>query len=174
MATEESKAKQYKLAGLYEEYYDKIARYVYTRIGDKTEAEDIASEVFMKALESLKNYREKGLPMQAWLFKIAHNLVVDYLRKAAKHKIVSIDTIELVSEVNPQVAIETKVEIERVRQAMSSLTEDQREVIRLRFFAELTSQEVGSVLNKTDGAVREMQRAGLQKLRQILGVNTPG
>jgi len=174
MTTEEIKAKQSRLAGLYEEYYDKLARYAFTRIGDKSAAEDIAGEVFLKALESLKNYREQGLPMQAWLFKIAHNLVVDYLRKAAKFRRVPIDTVEIVSEADPQAAVEVKIEMERVTRAMHSLTEDQREVIRLRFFAGLSSQEAGRILNKTDGAVREMQRAGLQKLRQILGAAKPG
>jgi RNA polymerase sigma-70 factor (ECF subfamily) len=72
-----------RLAALYEEYYDKIARYIYTRIGDKSESEDLASEVFLKALKSIKTYRDTGPPMQAWLFKIAHNLVVDHLRRVS-------------------------------------------------------------------------------------------
>jgi RNA polymerase sigma-70 factor (ECF subfamily) len=59
------------LADLYEEYYDKIAHYAYVRIGDKAEAEDIAGEVFLKALESLKSYEERRIPMQPWLFRIA-------------------------------------------------------------------------------------------------------
>jgi len=84
-----------KLASLYEEYYDRIARYAYVRIGDKTDAEDLAGEVFLKALESLKSYKERGVLMQAWLFKIAHNLVVDYLRKIAKHKTVPLETVQI-------------------------------------------------------------------------------
>src|SRR3990172_1049511 len=98
--------KEARLAGLYNEYFDKIAHYAYVRIGDKAEAEDIASEVFLKALESLKGYEERGVPMQAWLFKIAHNLVVDHLRKVTKYKTVPIETVEIKSEADPQSSAE--------------------------------------------------------------------
>jgi len=84
-----------RLADLYEEYYDKVARYVYVHIGNKEEAEDIAGEVFLKALKSLKSYREQGVPMQGWLFRIAHNLTVDYLRRMDKRRTVPIDSVVL-------------------------------------------------------------------------------
>jgi len=162
------KLNEAKLTSLYEEYYDKIARYVYTHIGDKNEAENIAGEVFLKALESLKSYRERGIPMQAWLFRIAHNLVVDHLRKVAKRKTVSIDTVEIASDIDPVTAAEKSMEIERLTKAMDQLTQQQREVLRLRFFGELTSKETGSILRKSDGAVREMQRTAIEKLRKLL------
>jgi RNA polymerase sigma-70 factor (ECF subfamily) len=159
-----------RLAALYEEYYDRIARYIYTRIGDKSESEDLASEVFLKALKSIKSYRDSGPPMQAWLFKIAHNIVVDHLRKVSRVKTISIDMIEIVDDNDPVDITEKKIEMEKVGAAMVQLTEEQREVIRLRFFGGLTSKEAASVMNKTDGAVREMQRAALEKLRLLLDV----
>lgn len=158
-----------QLASLYDEYYDKIAHYAYVRIGDKMEAQDIAGEVFLKALESLNTYQERGIPMQAWLFKIAHNLLVDYLRKVTKYKTIPIETIEIEDESDPQKTAETNIEIERITMAMRNLTEEQSEVIRLRFFGGLTSREVSNLLDKSDGAVREMQRAALEKLRILLG-----
>ncbi len=170
LATKDNKE---RLASLYEEYYDKIARYVYVRIGDRTEAEDIASEVFLKALESLKKFEERGIPMQAWLFKIAHNLVVDHLRKVTKRRMVPIDTVEIKDDSDPETSVEIKMEFERVKESMKELTEEQREVLRLRFFGGLTSQEAGSLLNKSDGAVREMQRAALEKLRRLLTKDSP-
>jgi len=157
-----------KLAGLHQEYYDKIARYAYVRIGNRTEAEDIAGEVFLKALQSLKSYQERGIPMQAWLFRIAHNLVVDHLRKMTKRKTVPIDTVLIEGGVDPASVAEKNVEFERVTRAMEQLTREQREVLGLRFFGGLTSKEAGSILNKSHGAVREMQRAAIEKLRQIL------
>ena len=166
--TEARRANEAKLASLYEEYYGKIAHYAYVRIGHRTEAEDIAEEVFLKALESLKSYQERGIPMQAWLFKIAHNMVVDYLRKAAKRKTVPLDTVQVEAEADPVTAAENNMELERVTTAMEQLTPEQREVIRLRFFGGLTSKEAGSILNKSDGAVREMQRAAVEKLRSLL------
>ena len=162
------KLNEANLARLYEEYYDKIARYVYTHIGDRSEAEDIAGEVFLKALESLKSYKERGIPMQAWLFRIAHNLMVDYLRKAVKRKTVSIDTVEIASDIDPVTSVEKSMELEQLTKAMEQLTWEQGEVLRLRFFGELTSKETGSILKKSDGAVREMQRVALEKLRNLL------
>ncbi len=162
------KLNEANLARLYEEYYDKIARYVYTHIGDRSEAEDIAGEVFLKALESLKSYTERGIPMQAWLFRIAHNLMVDYLRKAEKRKTVSIDTVEIASDIDPVTSVEKSMELEQLTKAMEQLTWEQGEVLRLRFFGELTSKETGSILKKSDGAVREMQRSALEKLRNLL------
>lgn len=165
--------KEARLAGLYDEYYDRLAHYAYVRIGDKNEAEDIASETFVKALESVKKYRERGVPMQAWLFKIAHNLVVDHLRRVSKHKTVPMDTIEIRAGADPEAAAEMSAQLESVAVALRSLTEEQREVVRLRFFGGLTSREVGALLGKSDGAVREMQRAALEKLRRLLGEDTP-
>ena len=159
-----------RLSDLYEEYYDKIARYVYVHISNKEEAEDIAGEVFLKALESLKSYREQGVPMQGWLFRIAHNLTVDYLRKMNKRRTVPIDSVVLQGNDNPANTAEKNIEFERVTKAMKKLTTEQREVINLRFFGGLTSKEVGGVLGKSDGAVREMQRAAIEKLRGIMGV----
>ncbi len=159
-----------RLAALYEEYYDKIARYIYVRIGDKSESEDLASEVFLKALKAIKSYRDSGPPMQAWLFKIAHNIVVDHLRKVSRVKTISIDSIEIVDDNDPADITEKKIEMEKVGAAMEQLTEDQREVIRLRFFGRLTSKEAATVMSKTDGAIREMQRAALEKLRLVLDI----
>ena len=106
--------------------------------------------------------------MQAWLFRIAHNLVVDYLRKAAKRKTVPLDTVPIETDANPVTIAEKKLELERVTRMMEKLTPEQREVLRLRFFGGLTSQEAGGVLRKSSGAVREMQRAAIEKLRNLL------
>ena len=106
--------------------------------------------------------------MQSWLFKIAHNLVVDYLRKMSKQKKVDIDSVIIESGKGPEEIAEVNIEVERVKEAMERLTKAQREVLSLRFFGELTSKETASIMGKSDGAVREMQRAATEKLRIIL------
>jgi RNA polymerase sigma-70 factor (ECF subfamily) len=164
----ERSSKESALAGLYDEYYDKIARYCFARIGDRAEAEDLAGEVFLRALQSLDSYKERGIPMHAWLFRIAHNLVVDYFRQVAKRKTDPIDTVQVVAEENPQATVETKVELERVAKALDQLTPAQRQVIELRFFGGLTSEEAGRILDKSSGAVREMQSAAIKELRKLL------
>ncbi len=167
--TEARSQRENELAGLYEEYYDRIARYAFVHIGDRADSEDLAGEVFLKALKSLDSYQERGVPMRAWLFKIAHNLVVDYLRKKAKFRAEATD-MELVQVGNedPIGEAETKIRMEKVAEAMKKLTPDQRQVISLRFMGGLASKEVAEAMKKSDGAVREMQRAAIEKLRTLL------
>jgi RNA polymerase sigma-70 factor (ECF subfamily) len=164
-------SKEYKesaLSELYEEYFDKIARYAYVRIGHKADAEDIAGEVFLKALQSLESYKERGVPMQAWLFRIARNLIIDYFRKMKKLKTIPIDNVNIEDGTNPAKIAERSIELEQVKRAMEQLTQEQREVLVMRFFGGLSSRETGQVLNKSDGAVREMQRAAIVKIRNLL------
>ena len=166
--TDTRRSPEAELEGLYTEYYDKISRYAAVHIGNRTDAEDIAGDVFLKALESLGSYEKRGIPMQAWLFKIAHNLVVDYLRKKSKRKTVDIDNVTVRSNENLEVIAEVNIEVERVKQAMEQLTRDQKDVLSLRFFGELSSKETAAIMGKSDGAVREMQRAATSKLRVLL------
>ncbi len=158
-----------ELAGLYEEYYDRISRYAYVHIGDRADAEDLAGDTFLKALKSIDSYQERGVPMQAWLFKIAHNLIVDYLRRKTKIKARAADIEMLqVADDDPITEAETKIRMEKVAEAMKRLTSDQRQVVSLRFLSGLASKEVAQIMNKSDGAVREMQRAAIDKLRAML------
>jgi RNA polymerase sigma-70 factor (ECF subfamily) len=168
--TDKQREKEDKLANLYDEYFEKITWYIYTRLGDRNEAENLAGDVFLKALESLKSYRERGTPMQAWLFRIAHNVLVDHLRKRGRITTVPIDNVLVTAHEDLVITAEKNIEMERVNEAMQKLTPEQREVVRLRFFGGLSSKEVGIVLKKGDGAVREMQRAAIEKLRRLLAV----
>jgi len=154
------------VGNLYEQYYDRIVRYIFIRINDKGEAENLGGEVFLKALQSLASFRGQTEQIRAWLFKIAHNLVVDYLRKMSKRKNVSIDKVEIADKLNLEELMDANLEIERLSKAIQRLTSAQREVIGLRFFAGLSSDEVGNILGKNSGAVREMQRAAIETLRK--------
>ncbi len=155
---------------LYEEYYERIVRYIFVRINDQNEAENLGGDVFLKALQALDSYRGRSEQMRAWLFKIAHNLVVDYFRKMSKRKAVSLNDVEVRDSVTTEETVEAKVEVERLSEALKQLTPAQREVIGLRFFAGLSSAEVGKTLGKSSGAVREMQRAAVETLRKQIYV----
>jgi len=165
---DEQRKKESRLASLYDEYFDRIAHYIYVRIGDRNEAEDLAGDVFVKALESLKSYKERGIPMQAWLFRIAHNASVDHLRKKGRVTTVPIEEVTIMTREDPVAVAEKSIEMGKVNEAMQKLTPEQREVVQLRFFGGLSSKEVGAILRKSDGAVREMQRAAVEKLRTLL------
>ena len=170
--TQKRQRQETELAALYEEYYDRIARYACIHIGDQCDAEDIAGDVFLKALKSLDSYQERGVPMQAWLFKIAHNLVVDYLRKKSKIKTQPVEMDVLQVGDDPIAVAETTIQMQRVNGAMQKLTAEQRQVVSLRFLGGMASKEVAQIMNKTDGAVREMQRAALERLRTMLATES--
>jgi RNA polymerase sigma-70 factor (ECF subfamily) len=158
------------LASLYEQYYDRIVRYIFVRINNQSEAENLGGDVFLRVLQSLDSYRGRREQMRAWLFKIAHNLVVDYLRKISRRREISINEVEIPDKLNVEEVVEAKLEVNRLSQALKQLTPAQREVIGLRFFAGFSSAEVGKMLGKSSGAVREMQRAAVQTLREQMYV----
>jgi RNA polymerase sigma-70 factor (ECF subfamily) len=168
--TVETKPAKVALASLYEEYYGRIVRYIFIRINDQSEAENLGGDVFLRALQSLDSFRGRPKQMIAWLFSIARNLVVDHVRKMSRRKEISIDEVEIPDKQNIGEAVEKKSELERLSQAVEQLTPAQREVIGLRFFAELSSAEVGKILGRSSGAVREMQRAAIETLRKQMNV----
>ncbi len=161
-------SKDERLAQLFDSCYPRLARYAFARTGDRADAEDIASEVFTRALEGLDSYRERGLPMEAWLFRIAHNLVVDRLRRAGRFDPLDESTGELPDSPDPAHIAEENLMVADVKSAMAHLTPQQRDVVSLRFFAGLDSKEIAAVLHKSNGSVREMQRAALERLRALL------
>ena len=155
---------------LYENYFDKIYRYVVFKIGNKTEAEDVTQQVFVNALQSISSFKWRGIPFSAWLFRIAHNQVVDYLRKKAKYATASLDNSSAISDSNPQLAVEQKLDIEQLIAATKRLTEAQQRVISLRFAGELPIAEVAKVMGKSEGAVKALQHSAIAALRKTLVV----
>ena len=151
---------------LYEKYYGRIVRYIFVRIGDQSEAENLAGDVFLKALKSFDSFQGHGEQVRGWLFKIAHNLMVDYVRKVSKRKYVLFSDIEIPDKSSIEETMEKKFEVERLSKALKQLTPAQREVIGLRYFAGLSSDEVGKILGKSNGAVRQMQWAAVEALRK--------
>lgn len=164
-------SKRSRVADLYETHFERVARYIAIRIGNISEAEDLASEVFVRALRSVDSYRETGAPMEAWVFKIAHNAVVDHLRKRSRRPgLVQVDeALPVVSNHDPTDNLERQEEVEELHRAVSRLSKAQQQVLALRFGAEMTSEQAAQVMGKKPGAVREMQSAALKKLREILG-----
>ncbi len=168
VASQGHRTPEERLEALFDSCYPRLARYAYARTGNRTDAEDIASDVFMRALEAIDTYEERGLPMEAWLFRIAHTLVVDRLRRVCRFERADEDTVMPGVTPDPARIAEERILMEEVKSAMAHLTPQQRDVLSLRFFAGLDSQQVAAVLKKSSGSVREMQRAALEKLRGLL------
>jgi len=162
---------QEAFAQLYEEYFDKIYRYVALKIGDKMEAEDITQQVFLNAIKSVSSFKWRGIPVSAWLFRIAHNQVVDYLRRKAKRAAVPLKEYLVTAGDDPQSIAERKLDIEKLVSATRNLTLAQQEVISLRFAGELPVAQVAKIMGKSEGAVKALQHSAIVALRKLLLVS---
>jgi RNA polymerase sigma-70 factor (ECF subfamily) len=155
-------------AQLYEVHFDKIYRYVILKVGNKAEAEDMTQQVFVRAFESIKSFRWKGVPFSAWLYRIARNLVIDHIRRAKKRPTVPLEESLVVGDSEPHTEVERKLDIERMVSATRQLTEAQREVISLRFAAGLPIAQVAKTMGKSEGAVKALQHSAIAALRRML------
>jgi RNA polymerase sigma-70 factor, ECF subfamily len=160
---------QVALTQLYEENFDRIYRYIVFKIGDRTEAEDMTQQVFLNAIQSISSYKSKGMPFSSWLYRIAHNQIVDYLRKKSRRITVPLDESIPANEEDPRHTAEQKIEIEEVVVAARGLTLAQQEVISLRFGGELSVAEVAKTMGKSEGAVKALQHSAIASLRKALG-----
>jgi RNA polymerase sigma-70 factor (ECF subfamily) len=159
-------------AELYEAYFDKIYRYIVLKTGDRTEAEDMTQQVFLKALKSLPAYKYKDVPFSAWLYRIAHNQMVDHFRRSGRQQ-----SCELTDEItpddpegNPEHQTELKINIEGLVKATRQLTRAQQEVIALRFSSDLPVAEVARLMGRSEGAVKALQHSAVLALRKIMVV----
>src|SRR4030042_853337 len=154
---------------LYESHFDRIYRYVVVKIGNRTEAEDMTQQVFIRAYESIGSYKWQGIPFSAWLFRIAHNQIVDFIRKASKKPTVQLDeSLPFKGESDPQGEVELKINIEQVVIATRQLTKAQREVISLRFAGGLSISEVATAMGRSENAVKALQHSAILALRKVL------
>lgn len=162
---------QSSFALLYERFFDQIFRYVSFKTGSPTEAEDITGEVFVRMIESIHRFKWQGHPFSSWLFRIAHNLIVDYFRKKGKKALVplegSADNLQS-DQVDVDRRIDLELAMDEIRRAMEGLTELQREVISMRFAGGLSVAETARAIGKKDNAIKALQHAGLKKLRMTL------
>ena len=158
-------------AALYDRHYDAVYRYCYYRLGDAEVAQDLAAEVFVRMVEKLDRWRARGRPLLAWLYTIARNLVTDTHRKNGKATQVPLDEAEYVASGGKAELVQNvdrQLEAERLAAAMAHLTEDQRNVIVLKFMEDLSNAQVAGVLDKTEGAVKSLQHRALGALRRAL------
>ena len=161
---------QQAFAQLYEENFDKIYRYVALKIGDRIEAEDMTQQVFLNALRSITSFKWQGVPFTAWLYRIAHNQVVDHLRKRKKQVAAPLEESLLESDSDPQRMAEQSLDLEQLLSATRRLTEAQREVISLRFTSGLPIGEVARIMGKSQGAVKALQHSAIVTLRKTIRV----
>ena len=166
-------------AVLYDVYVTRVYRYCLARVGDEADAEDLTGEIFLKVLGAIDGFEWRTIgdgqrsPFAAWLFRIAHNHVVSFHRRAATRG-PSFQLSESIRDDHrgPQELTETKLRIEEAFEAVQQLPDAQREVILLRFGAGLTVAETAEALGKQQTNVKVLQHKGVRRLKQLL-LETP-
>jgi len=154
---------------LYEGHADRVYRHVLRRVGNPATAEDLTAQVFLNAWQSLdRAQRAEDRPVLAWLFSIANNLVVDYLRSNSR-LLGDVDAIELLpSDSNPEEeALGAALQGELSRY-IERLKPEQRLILTLRMVDGLKYQEIADLLGKSTGAVRVIQFRALAALRKLV------
>ena len=151
---------------LYQRYVDRVYRYMCVRLGDPAEAEDLTAEVFLRALEKLDSFRWRGVPFGAWLFRLAHNIAVDYWRK--RRPLHSLGAVSAGHNGDVEKRLEREALIQEIRDALELLTPLQQQVLTLRFAAGLSIAETARVMGKREGAVKNLQHKALKALRRVL------
>lgn len=164
-------------AQLYFRYAGQIYRYVWLRVSNQADAEDLTSGVFLNAWRSIGKFSPKhDSSFVAWLFKLARNALIDRYRRERDE--VSLDTIETIhlneSFANPDTYLESQLTIVALREALDALTSEQRDVVLLRFVEGLSAREVGDILGKNEGTVRGIQFRAIQSMRRALNVVREG
>jgi RNA polymerase sigma-70 factor (ECF subfamily) len=167
---------------LYRQHVERIYSYHYRHTSNRADAEDLTSRTFYRALRSLQGYRETGAPFQAWLYRIAHNLLVNWYRDHGTHPTISLDVDEPTvaariaplqsAAMNPELWVATAESREALRRVIASLPEDRKTLIFLKFFEEMSNVEIAEVLGKTEGAIKALYHRTLIHLRRTMEAST--
>jgi RNA polymerase sigma-70 factor, ECF subfamily len=153
---------------LYERYIQKIYKYIYYRTGNHQDAEDLTSAVFHRAMSHIATYTERGVPFQAWLYRIAHNLVANWHRDRGRRKIIPLEEFFGPDSYfdAPDAAAEGKEERAQLLAAINRLPDERQQLLYLKFVSNLSNQEVGDILERTEGAIKSLYHRTLIALRE--------
>jgi RNA polymerase sigma-70 factor (ECF subfamily) len=155
---------------LYMLHLDRIYRYIFYKVGNEREAEDLTEQVFLNAWEAIGGYRHKGHPFYSWLYRIAHNVVIDYYRTGKEEEPLDDVSFTLTDEsLKPEELMTQEAEVVRLCEAIAQLPEKRQELILLRFVEGLSHAQVAQILGKSEGSCRVMQHRALTALSEILG-----
>lgn len=159
------------ISAIYDAYQQPLYRYIYRQVGAVETSRDLTSDVFSRFLQALKKGNGPKEHLKAWLYQVAHNIVVDFYRRQQHRNHLALDDRPLYSDENPVRSAELNMDAELVRLALTKLTPDQRQVITLKFFAGFTNKETAEVLDKPIGAVKALQHRAIAALqRQLLSM----
>jgi RNA polymerase sigma-70 factor (ECF subfamily) len=157
-------------AAIFDFYWPKIVRYTYTHCGNISDAEDLASEVFLRMVEAIGRFQwRENVPFTAWLFRIARNQVVSHYRRGGPTVPLGDDGIgDPVDPEDPEETVQLQLAMDEVYRAAQKLPKLQQEVIRLRFAADLSLADTARILDKKENNVKQLQHKAIARMRQLL------
>ena len=155
---------------LYESYIDRIYAYIYHRVGNAQDTEDLTARTFYRALDKLHTYEDRGLPFSAWLFRIAHNLVANWHRDRSRRNFLSLDRLWFHSHdgETPEERVEEEERHEALWDAINELPDDRRNLLLYKFSSHLSNLEIGEMMNKSESAIKSLYFRTLASLRKEL------
>ena len=157
---------------LYQRYVQRIYNYIYYRVGNVQEAEDLTGRVFLRAWQHIGKYEERGLPFTAYLYRIAHNLVANWHRDQSRRKEIPLDDTAWHITSSPTQHPESQVlEREREEQLLAiirKLPPERQELLILKFVERLSNAEIGQIMGRTEGAIKSLYHRTLVALRAEL------
>jgi len=155
---------------LYEQNVDRIFNYIYYRTGNVNDAEDLTARVFQRALHHIRTYTDRGVPFSAWLYRIAHNLVANWHRDRSRRQEIPLHEAPLVSKGDhPESTLVRTQEQEALLRMIRSLPSERQQLLILKFVDHLSNSEIGSIMGRSEGAVKSLYHRTLLSLRDQIG-----
>ncbi|MBN1219294.1 MAG: sigma-70 family RNA polymerase sigma factor [Anaerolineae bacterium] len=167
---EQAKTDPTAFGRLYELHVDRIYSYIYYRVGNHHDAEDLTAKVFYRALNHIPRYKHNGAPFAAWLYRIAHNLVANWHRDHSRRQIVALENVNLSGEgrENPHHAAERTNERELLLAAIQELPPERQQLLTLKFIEKMSNAEIGMVMGRSEGAIKSLYHRTLVSLKKLL------
>ena len=153
---------------LYERYFDRIYNYAYARLGRAEDAEDLAIDTMTRSLTRLDLFQDQGVAFSSWVYRIAHNATIDHYRRHGKVALVALEQAPPPQSADPSELAVEQLSNEELHIAIRDLTDEQQQVLILRFFQDLTAAQVAAIMGKTVGAVQALQHRALGSLERAL------
>ena len=155
---------------LYQENIKRIYTYIYYRTGNIHDAEDLTARVFQRALNHITKYQRTDVPFSAWLYRIAHNLVANWHRDCDRKKEVNLDECSELRfrDDSLESVIEKNQEVELLLKAIRQMPDNRQTLLILKYVEEMTNQEIGQIMGKSEGAIKSLYHRTLNELRDLL------
>lgn len=153
---------------LYEKYVQKIYNYVYYRIGNHHDAEDLTAKTFQRAMKHISRYEQRGVPFSAWLYRIAHNVVANWHRDRSRRKVIALDELALYHQRrrSPESFVEENEERGELLKVIRRLPADRQQLLILKFVEGMSNDEIGRIMKRSEGAIKSLYHRTLLALRK--------